>query len=121
MQEVVAGATEQAKDAVQQAGQQVQTQVQELELMQKEIERLKEAPVSVSEDAQNQSRIRQLEHEVLRVRQEINVALEIAEHEVKEVCDLVGLVKWFQMQGSMLLHTFLTLRSKLAGCPDCAS
>lgn len=53
--------------------------------MQTEIDRLKQAPVSVSEDAQNQSRIRQLEQDVLRVRQEINVALEIAEHEVQEV------------------------------------
>lgn len=81
----MAGATEQAKDAVQLAGQQVQSQVKELELLQTEIDRLKQAPVSVSEDAQNQSRIRQLEQDVLRVRQEINVALEIAEHEVQEV------------------------------------
>ena len=96
----MAGATEQAKDAVQQAGQQVQSQVKELELMQKEIERLREAPVSVSEDAQNQSRIRQLEHEVLRVRQEINVALEIAEQEVKEVyCDHAGLKVLLELQG----------------------
>lgn len=81
----MAGATEQAKDAVQLAGQQVQSQVKELELLQTEIDRLKEAPVSVSEDAQNQVRIRQLEQDILRVRQEINVALEIAEHEVQEV------------------------------------
>ena len=81
----MAGATEQAKDAVQLAGQQVQSQVKELELLQTEIDRLKEAPVSVSEDAQNQFRIRQLEQDVLRIRQEINVALEVAEHEVHEV------------------------------------
>lgn len=84
-QEAVAGATEQAKDAVQQAGEQVQTRVRELERMQQEIERLKEAPVSVSEDAHNQLRIQQLEQEVLQVQQEINVTLEIAEQEVKEV------------------------------------
>lgn len=84
-QEAVAGATEQAKDAVQQAGEQVQTRVRELEKMQQEIERLKEAPVSVSEDAHNQLRIQQLEQEVLQVQQEINVTLEIAEQEVKEV------------------------------------
>lgn len=88
-QEAVAGATEQAKDAVQQAGEEVQTRVKELERMQQEIERLKEAPVSVSEDAQNQLRIRQLEHDVLQVQQEINVTLEIAEQEVKEVGSLI--------------------------------
>ena len=87
----MAGATEQAKDAVQQAGEQVRTRLRELESMQQEIERLKQAPVSVSEDATNQLRIQQLEREVLQVQQEINVHLEIAEHEVKEVLGL-GLV-----------------------------
>ena len=84
-QEAVAGATEQAKDAVQQAGEQVRTRLKELESMQLEIDRLKQAPVSVSEDAQNQLRIQQLERDVLQVQQEINVHLEIAEQEVKEV------------------------------------
>ena len=60
--------------------------------MQQEIERLKQAPVSVSEDATNQLRIQQLEREVLQVQQEINVHLEIAEHEVKEVLGLGLLV-----------------------------
>ncbi len=55
--------------------------------MQQEIERLKEAPVSVSEDAHNQLRIQQLEREVLQVQQEINVTLEIAEQEIKEASD----------------------------------
>lgn len=84
-QEAVTVATEQAKDAVQQAGEQVQTRVQQLERMQQEIESLKEAPVSVAEDAQNQLRIHQLEQDILQVQQEINVTLEIVQHEVEEV------------------------------------
>ena len=119
----MAEATEQAKDAVQQAGQQVQSQVKELELMQKEIERLKDAPVSVSEDAQNQSRIRQLEQEILRVRQEINVALEIAEHEVKEVsCDLADLLsKQSSFLPLSLLHYCNVKATCFAGCLECTS
>lgn len=70
---------------MQQAGEQVQTQVKELERMQREIERLKETPVSAAEEADNNIRIAQLEHEVLEVRQNIDTTLEIAEQEVKQV------------------------------------
>ena len=72
---------------MQQAGEQVQTQVKELERMQKEIERLKQTPVSAIEEADNNIRIAQLEREVLSVRQQIDTTLEIAEHEVKQVCE----------------------------------
>ena len=82
----MARATEQAKDAVQLAGEQVQSRIRELERMQQEIERLKEAPVSVSEDQQNQLRIATLEQDILQVQQEINRALEVAEQEVQRVC-----------------------------------
>ena len=123
----MAGATEQAKDAVQLAGQQVQSQVRELELLQTEIDRLKQAPVSVSEDAQNQFRIRQLEQDVLRVRQEINVALEIAEHEVQEVSRMswfssMARRKWHYVKSmtwlNALAQAVLTAQASLRGNED---
>ena len=52
--------------------------------MQKEIQRLKEQPVSAAQEAENNIKIAQLEHEVLEVRQHIDTTLEIAEHEVKQ-------------------------------------